>query len=142
MPTLRQVLGAKVIFSFFFLCLPLLFLPLSGFQLMGFPTYAPPAEFFIRLLGATYFALVVTQAWSSFDPARRKGGLIAAMTECLATTLVLWHFVFYGYLETWRVVGKMVVMAGGFLTLAFLLLLLLTGYRALFEAADTPENAN
>ena len=85
---------------------------------------------------------MVTQAWSSFDPARRKGGLIAAMTECLATTLVLWHFVFYGYLETWRVVGKMVVMAGGFLTLAFLLLLLLTGYRALFEAADTPENDN
>jgi hypothetical protein len=142
MPTLRQVLGAKVVFSFFFLCLPLLFLPLSGFQLIGFPTYSPPAEFFIRLLGATYFALVVTQAWSSFDPVRRKGGLIAAMAECLATTLVLWHFVFYGYLETWRVVGKMIVMAGGFLTLAFLLLLLLTGYRALFESTDAPENAH
>lgn len=137
MPSLRQVLAAKAGLTFLTLCLPLLFMPLSGFQLLGFPEYDQPAAFFIRLLGATYFSLVVVQAWSAFDPPRRKGGIIAALTECITTTLVLWHFVFYGYLETWRLVGKGIVIGAGVLTIGFFILLLATGYRALFESADS-----
>ncbi|MEO2168464.1 MAG: hypothetical protein ABGY42_10165 [bacterium] len=139
MPSLRQLLAAKAVLSFFTLCLPLLFLPLSGFQLLGFPVYDQPAAFFIRLLGATYFSLVVVEGWSAFDPPRRKGGLIAALAECIATTLVLWHFVFYGYLGTWRILGKLIVLGAGVLTLVFFVLLLATGYRALFEPIDAPE---
>jgi hypothetical protein len=142
MPSLRQVLAGKAILSFLTLCLPLLFLPLSGFQTLGFPEYDQPAAFFIRLLGATYFALVVVQAWSAFDPLRRKGGLIAALAECIATTLVLWHFVFYGYLETWRITGKLIVISAGLLTLVVFFLLLATGYRALFEPIESSENSS
>lgn len=142
MPSLRKVMAAKVVLSFFMLCLPLLFLPESAFEMLGFPVYNTPAAFFIRLLGATYFALNITQAWAAFDPPRRKGGLISALTECIATTLVLWHFVFYGYLETWRILGKMIVIGAGGVTLVFFLLLLVTGYRSLFESVDSPQNGS
>lgn len=55
MNTPRLFIKLKILFTIFFLTLPLLFFPEAVFQFMGFPVFNN--IIFVRLLGVAYFAL-------------------------------------------------------------------------------------
>ena len=133
MSRLRLVLLVKGTFAIVVLALPLLFMPLAGFQLIGFPEYDPPAAFFIRLLGAVMIALGTFQLWTALDTSHRKGGIFATLVECTATMLVIWHYLLYGDAATWPVRGKLMIILGGLLQLVFLVAILVTGWEALLR---------
>jgi len=137
MPTIRQVLAGHIAVSLL-ASLFFVFLPLSALPWLGLPEYDAPSLIFIRLLGATSAALAVVEAWGCFDRWSLRAAIIAALGETVGIMLVVWHFVFYGYLATWPVTGKIVVMGGGVLATVFVLLILLTGYKGLVGRADAP----
>src|SRR5262245_25858811 len=128
MSRLRMILTVKAAFTFFVLALPLLFMPLEGFQLLGFPEYDPPVQFFIRLLGAAMVTISVVALFASFDPTTHRGGLIALLVDCLGALIVIWHEIFYGGMSTWPVRGKLIAVLFGLVQLGFLIGLLLTGW--------------
>lgn len=135
MPTIRQVLAGHIAVSLV-ASLLLVFLPLSALPWLGLPEYDAPSLMFIRLLGVTSAALAVVEAWGCIDRSSLRAAILAALAETVGIMLVVWHFVFYGYLATWPVTGKIVVMGGGGVATVFVVLLLLTGYRGLVGRAD------
>ncbi len=143
MPTLRQLLAAKVALSLL-ASVALVFLPLSVLPWLGLPEYDAPALLFVRLLGAAIAALALVEVLGCFNSASLRAATVGMLAEMAGIALVVWHFVFYGYLATWPVLGKMVVTGGGVLATALALLVLVTGYRALAglevatPAADRP----
>src|SRR5262245_23528176 len=114
MPTLRQVLAAKIALSVL-ASVCLVFLPLSVLPWLGLPEYDAPALLFVRLLGAAIAALAIVEALGCFDPASLRAAALATLAEMAGIALVVWHFVFYGYLANWPVLGKIVVAGGGVL---------------------------
>jgi hypothetical protein len=135
MPTIRQVLAAKIVVSLLAVII-LIFLPLSVLPWLGLPEYDAPALMFIRLLGAAYAALIVVETLGCLDRSSLRGAIIAALCEMVGIALVLWHFVFYGYLATWPITGKISVMGGAALAIVFALLILLTGIKGLTASAE------
>ncbi len=131
MPTVRRVLAWKIPFSILFL-LPLVFLPLSAFPDIQIPEYDKVSMVFIRLLGAALVALVVTQIWGVIDPRALRGAVVSAIAETALTAMAIWHFVFYGYLQSWPIIGKGILLAMGALAALFAVLLLVTGIGSLF----------
>lgn len=132
MPPLRIVLAAKGVIVIVLLALPLLFLPLEIFQLLGFPEYSQPADFFIRIAGAMAFSVGTFQIWSGLDPQRKVGGSLLTMLECVVTLFVVWHEIFYGDMATWPVRGKFLVGAFGCAQVVFMIAIIVTGYRDIF----------
>ena len=51
--------------------------------------------------------------------------------ECVLTLMLVWHFVFYGDLATWPILGKMIVVGLGLAQLAFFASILGAGWGAL-----------
>ncbi|MBM4265468.1 MAG: hypothetical protein FJ144_02450 [Deltaproteobacteria bacterium] len=137
MSRLRLVLVVKGTFTLVVLALPLLFMPLEGIQLIGFPEYDEPASFFIRLLGATLVPLATFQLWTAIDVGHRKGGIFATLVECVMTLLVLWHFVWYGGMATWPIRGKLVAIGFGMLQAGFAAAILVTGWEALLGRGES-----
>jgi hypothetical protein len=131
MPTVRRVLAWKIPFSILFL-LPLVFLPLSAFPDLQIPEYDKVAMVFIRLLGAALVALVITQLWGVIDSRALRGAVISAIAETALVAMAIWHFVFYGYLQSWPMVGKAILLGMGTLSALFAVLLLVTGIGSLF----------
>ena len=64
MPRLQTVLAAKGAFAIVVLGLPLLFLPLEGFQLLDIPEFSGPSLLFIRLCGALVITVATFQLWA------------------------------------------------------------------------------
>jgi len=128
-----MVLAIKGTIALFVLALPMLFLPLEAFQLIGIPEYSAPSSFFIRLCGAMILTVATFQLWTCFDVSHKKGGVVGTIVECTITLLVLWHYVFYGDMATWPVRGKILVAAFGFMQFGFLLAILVAGYGAIFS---------
>lgn len=137
MSHLRMVLAAKGTIALFLLALPMLFLPLEAFQLVGIPEYSAPSSFFIRLAGAMILTVATFQLWTCFDVSHKKGGVFGTLVECTVVLLVLWHYVFYGDMATWPVRGKILVALFGFMEFGFLIAILVTGYMAIFKSDDT-----
>lgn len=135
MPTIRYVLAGKIAISLL-VAFFLVFLPLSALPWLGLPEYDAPSLMFIRLLGVSSVALAVVEAWGCFDRSSLRAAIIAALGEMVGIALVLWHFVFYGYLATWPITGKIVVMAVGVLAIVFAFLILLTGYKGLVGSVE------
>ncbi len=135
MPTIRQVLAAKIVVSLLAVII-LIFLPLRVFPWLGLPEYDAPTLMFIRLLGASVAALTAVQVWGCLDRSSLRAAIIAALSEMIGIALVVWHFVFYGYLATWPITGKISVMAGGALAVVLALLILLTGFKGLIGRPD------
>lgn len=131
MPTVRRVLAWKIPFSILFL-VPLVFLPLRAFPDLQIPEYDRVAMVFIRLLGASLVALVITQIWGVIDPRALRGAVISAIAETALVAMAIWHFVFYGYLQSWPLVGKAILLGMGTLAALFAVLLLVTGVGSLF----------
>lgn len=131
-----MVLAIKGTIAFFVLALPMLFLPLEAFQLVGIPEYSAPSSFFIRLSGAMILSVATFQLWTCWDVSHKKGGVVGTIVECTVTLLVLWHYVFYGDMATWPVRGKILVALFGFMQFGFLLAILVTGYAAIFSNED------
>jgi len=131
MPTVRRVLAWKIPFSIVFL-LPLVFLPLSAFPDIQIPEYDKVSMVFIRLLGAALTALVITQIWGVIDQRALRGAVVSAIAETTLVAMAVWHFVFYGYLQSWPIVGKAILLAMGTLAALFAVLLLVTGIGSLF----------
>lgn len=136
MPSARQVLAWKIGLSLLF-TLPLLFLPLSYFPDVEIPDYDAASLIFLRLLGAAYAALLVVEAWGCFDAGSLRAAVIAAIAETSFAALWVWHFVFYGYLSNWPVLGKVLLLGAGGLASLFALLLLVCGSGALLGRAGT-----
>jgi len=136
MPSARQVLGWKVGLSLLFV-LPLLLLPLSYFPDIEIPEYDAVSLIFIRLLGGAFAALLVVEAWGCFDRSSLRAAVIAALAETLIAAGWLWHFVFYGYLSNWPVLGKILILAAATLATAFALLLLISGSGTVFVRPGT-----
>ena len=132
-----MVLALKGTIAFFVLAVPMLFLPLEAFQLLGIPEYSEPSSFFIRLCGAMILTVASFQLWTCVDVSHKKGGVVGTIVECVVTLLVLWHYIFYGDMATWPVRGKMIVAAFGFLEFGFLIAILVTGYGAIFADDET-----
>ena len=102
MPTIRQVLVVKLVVSVFGVII-LVFLPLSVLPwLLGVPEYDASSLMFIRLLGMSSAALVVVEGVGCLDRSSLRAAIIAALCETIGIALVVWHFVFYGYLATWQ----------------------------------------
>lgn len=133
-----MVLAIKGTIALFVLALPMLFLPLEAFQLVGIPEYSAPSSFFIRLCGAMILTVATFQLWTCFDVSHKKGGVFGTIVECTITLLVLWHYVFYGDMATWPVRGKILVAAFGFMQFGFLIAILVAGYGAIFSS-DTDQ---
>ena len=131
MPTVRRVLAWKIPFSVLFL-VPLVLLPLRAFPDLQIPEYDRVAMVFIRLLGASLVALVITQLWGVIDPRALRGAVISAIAETALVAMAIWHFVFYGYLQSWPLVGKAILLGMGTLAALFAVLLLVTGVGSLF----------
>lgn len=136
MPTIRQVLAAKIVVSLLAAVI-LIFLPLSVLPwLLGVPEYDASSLMFIRLLGMACVALAVVETLGCFDRSSLRAAIIAALSEMIGIALVVWHFVFYGYLATWQIRGKISVMVGGALAIMFALLILLTGFKGLMGSTE------
>ena len=120
---LRKVLGAKIVLSLLLWVLPLLFLPAGLFPEFGIPTWTPAATIFVRLLGAAYLAILVIEAWSWTSPERHPTGVVAGLVSSAGATLVLWHYVFYGELYNWEVIGKLLITSWLVLHAIFTILL-------------------
>lgn len=131
MPRLQTVLAAKGAFAIVVLGLPLLFLPLEGFQLLDIPEFSGPSLLFIRLCGALVITVATFQLWGAFDPSHARGTVIGTVVECVLTLMLVWHFVFYGDLATWPILGKMIVVGLGLAQLAFFASILGAGWGAL-----------
>jgi hypothetical protein len=138
MPTIRQVLATKVALTLL-VGLGLIFLPLSALPWLGLPEYDAPSLMFVRLLGVNATALAVVEAWGCLDRSSLRAAIVATLAETIGISLVVWHFVFYGYLATWPVVGKMVVMGTGIVAIAFVVLVLLTGAARLTGRPDVED---
>jgi len=119
MPMLRKVLGAKIVLSLVLWVLPLLFLPAGLFPELGIPTWTPAATIFVRLLGMAYLAIVVVEVWSWLSPARHPSGVVAGLVSSAGASIVLWHYVFYGELYNWEVLGKLLITSWLVLHLVF-----------------------
>lgn len=59
-----------------------------------------------------------------------------ALAQTIGVALVVWHFVFYGYLATWPVLGKLVVMGVGSVAVVFVVMILVTGAGRLAGRAE------
>jgi len=136
MARLRMVLAVKGTVALVLFALPMLFLPLEAFQLVGIPEYSGPSSFFIRLCGAMIFSVATFQLWTCVDVSHKTGGVVGTIVECTVTLLVLWHYIFYGDMATWPVRGKILVALFGFLQFGFLIAILVTGYGAIFSRSD------
>ena len=134
MPTVRRVLGWKIPFSAL-MALPLLFLPLRYFPDLQIPEYDQVSLIFIRLLGASRAALLVVQVWGFFDHHALRGAVVSAIAETLLVAMTIWHFVFYGTVQNWPVLGKALLLVEGGLAALFALLLTVTGIGTLFGDA-------
>ena len=139
MPPLRIVLAIKGAVAIVALGLPTLFLPLEAFQLAGFPEYSEPSSFFIRLTGGLAVSVGAFQIWSGLDAQRKTGGAILTIAECTLTILVVWHYVFYGDMATWPIRGKLLVGGLGCAQLAFIVAIIVTGFRDLFPGKKTGD---
>jgi hypothetical protein len=135
MPTIRQVLAAKIVVSLLAVII-LVFLPLTVLPWLGLPEYDAPSLIIIRLLGTALAALAVVEALGCLDRSSLRAAVIAALSEMIGVALVVWHFMFYGYLATWPIAGKISVMAGGGLAILFALLILLTGFKGLMGSTE------
>lgn len=109
MSMLRKVLGAKIVLSLVLWVLPLLFLPEGLFPELGIPTWTPAATIFVRLLGAAYLAILAVEVWSFLAPHERAAGIVTGIISSAGASMVLWHYVFYGELYNWEVLGKLVI---------------------------------
>ncbi len=138
MSRLRMVLSVKGTIALFALALPMLFLPLEVFQLVGIPEYSEPSSFFIRLCGAMILTVATFQLWTCIDVSHKKGGVVGTLVECTVTLLVIWHDIFYGDMATWPVRGKFLVAGFAFLEFGFLIAILVTGYGAIFSDDEAP----
>ena len=139
MPTIRQVLATKVALTLL-VSLALVFLPLSALPWLGLPEYDAPTLMFVRLLGVSAAALAVVEVWGCLDAASLRAAILAALAQTVGVALVVWHFVFYGYLATWPVLGKLVVMGVGTVAVAFVVMVLVTGAGRLAGRADAETN--
>ena len=133
MPSIRQILVWKIVLSTI-VALLLVFVPFTDLPWLQVPEYDPASAIFIRLLGLAYLALAIVQAWGCVDSSSGRAAVIAALAETLGVALLVWHFIFYGYLATWPIVGKAIVSVVGVVASLFALLIALTGYRLLLGA--------
>ncbi len=139
MSLLRKVLGAKIVLSFLLWVLPLLFLPAGLFPELGIPTWTPAATIFVRLLGTAYLAIVVVEAWSWLAPHRHPTGIVAGLVSSAGASLVLWHYVFYGELYNWEVLGKLLITSWLVLHLIFTLAIGVLAFPLLRTVSPTGE---
>jgi hypothetical protein len=137
MSMLRKVLGVKIVLSLVLWVLPLLFLPAGLFPEIGIPTWTPAATIFVRLLGAAYLAILVVEVWSWPAPQRHPAGVVAGLVSSAGASIVLWHYVFYGELYNWEVLGKILITSWLVLHLLFTIALALLAVPLLRAAEGT-----
>lgn len=136
MPSVRQVLGWKILVTAI-VALPLAFLPLRMFPDIQIPEYDQVSIVFIRSLGAALGALLVVQLWGWIEKRSLRAGVIAALAESVLMAMAMWHFIFYGYLQSWPTLGKGLLLGLGSLYALFAVLLLVTGLGSLFGDDET-----
>jgi len=141
MPMLRKVLAVKIVLSLVLWVLPLLFLPAGLFPELGIPTWTPAATIFVRLLGAAYLAILVVEVWSWLSPQRHPTGVAAGLVSSVGASIVLWHYVFYGELYNWEVLGKLLITSWLVLHVLFALALAVLGLPLLRASAATPPES-
>ncbi len=130
MPDVGRVLAWKVGLSLV-VALALLFFPFSYLPWLGLPEYDTASLIFVRALGGTCLALVVVEAWGWIEASSRRAAVVAALAETTIVALLAWHFVFYGYLATWPVLGKVAVSATGGVASLLAVLFVATGWGVL-----------
>lgn len=138
MSMLRKVLGAKIVLSLVLWVLPLLFLPEGLFPELGIPTWTPAATIFVRLLGAAYLAILVIEVWSWMVPHERPAGIVCGIVSSIGASMILWHYVFYGELYNWEVLGKLVITSWLVLQILFALVLSILALPLLRGTAPPP----
>lgn len=137
MPSVRQVLGWKIVASAL-VALPLLFLPLRMFPDLQVPEYDNASIVFIRSLGAALAALLAVEVWGWIERRSLRAGVIAALAESVFMAMTIWHFIFYGTLQSWPTLGKGLLLGLGGAATAFAVLLLVTGLGSLFGDEEPP----
>jgi len=141
MPMLRKVLGLKIVVSLVLWVLPLLFLPEGLFPELGIPTWTPAATIFVRLLGAAYLAILAVEIWSFLAPHERAPGIVTGIVSSFGASIILWHYVFYGELYNWEVLGKLVITSWLVLHALFAIALSILAMPLLRGTAPAPPAA-
>lgn len=146
MSWLRRVLAFKIVLSLVLWVLPLLFLPQGLFPELGIPTWTPAATIFVRLLGAAYLAIVVAEVASFIEPQTHRAGVVSGLVSSVGATVVLWHYIFYGELYNWEVVGKVLMTSWLVLHMVFTVALAVLAVPLFLErkhhAANTTSQAS
>jgi hypothetical protein len=114
---LKWILAVKVVFTFLFWGLPLLFFPISLLQRFNMPT--PDDPIYLRLLGAVIIALGVAYWYAYKDPVHNIAILKAGvMDNGLVTLVTLFFIVFYD-------LRSITILISALLTLAFFICFIL-----------------
>jgi hypothetical protein len=90
---LKWILAVKVILTFLFWGLPLLFFPISLLQRFGMPT--PDDTIYLRLLGAVITAFGVAYWYAYKDPVHNIAILKAGVVDNGLVTLVTFFFIVF-----------------------------------------------
>jgi hypothetical protein len=107
---LKIVLAVKILFTFLFWGLPLLFFPISLLQALGVP---PDDTIYIRLLGAVITAFGVAYWYAYKDPVHNIAILKAGIVDNGLVTLVTLFFIIFYDLRS------ITMLISGVLTLVF-----------------------
>jgi len=95
---LKRILAVKVVLTFLFWGLPLLFFPVSLLQRIGMPT--PDETIYLRLLGAVITALGVAYWYAYKDPIHNVAIVKAGVVDNGLVTLVTLYFIVFANLRS------------------------------------------
>jgi hypothetical protein len=116
---LKWVLAAKVVLTFFFWGLPILFFPVSLLQRIGVPV--PDDPIYLRLLGAVITAFGVAYGYAYKDPVHNIAILKAGVVDNgLVTLVTLYFIVFQGLRSVSMLISALLTL---FFFISFILLL-------------------
>jgi len=137
--TLRQVLGLKIVVTLAAWALPALLLPPPWFPYFGIPE--PPIEqlVFVRLLGASYLALVVGYALAWRTPARHPGAILVGIVSNGLAALVILQVGASGGFAAWSTLGAIYIWGSALLAGGIAIALAKTGQPLLRRIADRPR---
>ncbi len=101
MKGLRGLFIRKIIITAVFLCIPLLFFPMSIFELVGIQ--APQPLIFTRLLGVAYFALLIGY-WGGIKALDNNENPIYVINMGIASNGIAGIvFLYFGIIGSWSI---------------------------------------
>jgi hypothetical protein len=136
---LRRVLGAKILLTLGLWAGPALVFPAAWFPVIGIPEPPLAHLVFLRLLGASYLALVAGYALAWRTPARHPGAILVGIISNALAALVILSVGSAGGFMSWSVLGAAYIWGSGVIAATLAVALALTGRPLLRKIAERPR---